>query len=897
MWDAIVRALSRARFILSRGRLSDEASEELREHLELLTDRYIAAGMSAGDARSAARRQLGNVSLVHEDIYQMNSIHWLDVLMLDARYAFRVFAKNPGFAAVIALTLALGIGANTAMLSVAYSVLFKPLPYAAPDEIYSAEVVIPERRAQIPSLPATVQTYLQWRKSPTVFSAMAALTPWEASITGDGDPERLGGAYVSANFFSFLGVPLERGRAFTSDEEQPGKDQVVVISDALWRQRYGADPAVVGRSIVINGTNHLVVGVAPPSLLAPTRTQLHALLPFAPRIDVWKPIAPTPRTLNSESWDYGVFVRLPAATALDQGRQQLAAILTEMARVQVPGLKSNIAINLIPIREVYAGKTRLGLLLILAASALLLLTACVSIANVFLARVVSRGNEFATRIALGAGRGRIVSQALTESVLLAIFGGTIGAVVAKWATTAIALYGPSDVRVLADTTINMPLLLFSIAVSGATGILCGIVPAWHAHRRQPATGLKEAGRTVSSGEAGRIRSILVGVEIALATVLLASAGLLLHSFVRVMNSDRGYDVERVLTADLSLFGTRYERGEARATFYTTLLDNVRSQPGVLAAGAISNLPALSASEGASRAIFYATDTDFQRLILARPVAMIRGVTEGYFAASGNVLRAGRLLKAEEPVPTALISESLARRFWPDKPLTAVVGQQLRQNADIRGPLLTIAGVVADAYPGGLDRQPPPTIYRPYTQWASGPMTIVVRTAQEPAALASALRAEVWKLDPNLPIAAVRTMREIVSLTVAERRFQMMLTLLFAAVALLLGGLGVYGVVSYSIAHRTRDIGLRMALGALKADVMRWVFAAGMRPVFIGLAIGLVSAIAIASTLRRVLFEVTPADPISLGVVVLVLLATSALACYLPARRAAAMDPIVALRHE
>src|SRR6187549_3639601 len=269
MWDAIVRALSRARFILSRGRLSDEASEELREHLELLTDRYIAAGMSAGDARSAARRQLGNVSLVHEDIYQMNSIHWLDVLMLDARYAFRVFAKNPGFAAVIALTLALGIGANTAMLSVAYSVLFKPLPYAAPDEIYSAEVVIPERRAQIPSLPATVQTYLQWRKSPTVFSAMAALTPWEASITGDGDPERLGGAYVSANFFSFLGVPLERGRAFTSDEEQPGKDQVVVISDALWRQRYGADPAVVGRSIVINGTNHLVVGVAPPSLLAP----------------------------------------------------------------------------------------------------------------------------------------------------------------------------------------------------------------------------------------------------------------------------------------------------------------------------------------------------------------------------------------------------------------------------------------------------------------------------------------------------------------------------------------------------------------------------------------------------------------------------------------------------
>jgi predicted permease len=363
-----------------------------------------------------------------------------------------------------------------------------------------------------------------------------------------------------------------------------------------------------------------------------------------------------------------------------------------------------------------------------------------------------------------------------------------------------------------------------------------------------------------------------------------------------MTTDRGYDIERVLTADLSLSGNRYDPGEAREAFYTTLLERVRALPGVVAAGAISNLPAVSSSTGASRTIFYATDTDFQSLVLARPVAMIRGVTDGYFAASGNVLRVGRLLIADEPVPSAVISESLANRLWPDKPLTAVVGQQFRQG-DTRGPRITVAGVVANALPGGLDRESPPTIYRPYKQWTSGSMTVVVRTAREPAALAGALRANVWSLDPNLPIAAVRTMREIVSSAVAERRFQMTLTLVFAAVALLLGALGVYGVVSYGVACRTRDIGLRMALGALNGDVMRWVFAGGMRPVLIGLAAGLASAVAIARSLRSVLFEVGPADPLSLGFVAAVLLLTSALACYLPARRAAAMDPVIALRHE
>jgi putative ABC transport system permease protein len=897
MWDKLGAAVTRLRFAMRRGRLAREAADELRSHLELLTARYIGAGMAPEAARRAAQRQLGNLALVHEDIYRMNSIGWLDVLVQDMRYALRLFARNRSFAAVVALTLALGIGANTAMLSVVYSVLLRPLPYADPGQIYSVEVVIPERRAQIPSLPPTAQTYLRWRSAPTVFSEMAALTPWEASLTGDGEPERLGGARVSANFFSFLGVPIAHGRAFSAEEEQPGKEQVVVISDALWHRRYGADPTLIGRPIVVNGANHLVVGIAAPALLVPTGSQLHSLLPFAPRVDIWKPIAPSPTTLNNESWDHGVLVRLPDGVRLEQGRQQLAAVLTEMARIQMPRANTEVAIQAVPIREVYAGKSRLRLLLILAASALLLLTACASIANVFLARVASRANEFATRIALGAGRGRILSQTLTETVLLAILGGAVGALLAEYGARVVASYGPDDVRLLTDTHLNVPFLLFSVSVTLATGVACGIVPAWQAYRKNPGADLKDAGRTTASGRrAGRSREVLVGVQMALATVLLASAGLLLHSFVNVMKTDRGYEVERVLTADLSLFGRRYSAAEDRIRFYRALLDNVRALPGVVAVGAVSNLPALSASSGASRTIVYPTDTDFQSVVLARPVAFIRGVTEGYFAASGSALRAGRLLRDDEPVPTAVISEALADRLWPKEPAAAVVGRQFRQG-DVKGPLITVAGVVADARPGGLERDPPPVVYRPYTQWASGPMTIVVRTAQEPATLAAAVRAEIWKLDPNLPISSIRTMQEIISSTVAQRRFQVTLTSLFAVVALLLGAVGVYGVVSYSVACRTRDIGLRIALGAVRSDVMRWVFAGGMRPVLMGLGAGLAAAIAIARTLRSLLFDVAPADPLSLGTVALVLLLASGLACYLPARRAAVMDPMIALRHE
>ena len=704
---AILLALqSRLRFVFGRGRLGDETSEELKLHHELLTARYIDAGMSQDDARNAATRQLGNVTQVREDTYDMNSLRWLDVLVQDVRYAFRMAARTRGYAAVVIATMALGIGANTAILSVVSGVLLQPLPYVQPEQIYSVEIIVPERRDQIASIPTAIQTFQEWQRA----------------------------------------------------------------------------------------------------------------------------------------------------------------------------------------------NVRLRLLLVLAASVLLLLTACASIANVVLARVASRASEFATRIALGAGRARIVCQSLTETIVLALVGGSIGAIIAAYGVDVLAAYGPEDLRLLEHAHLQTPLLLFALLVSLLTGAVCGIVPAWRAFRRDPGVALQEAARTSVGGRrAERSRQILVGVEVALATVLLASAGLLLHSFVKLMRADRGYDVQRVLAVDLSLFGQHYSSPTARAAFYAELLDHVRSLPGIVQAGGISHLPAASA-KGASSVIFHATDTDFQRLVLARPVAMVRSVTDGYFVASGTALRAGRFLRDDEPRLVAVISESLASRMWPGEPSASIVGRQLRQG-NVSAPLISVVGVVADEHPGGLDREPPPAIYRPYAQWASGPMTLVIKTEQEPATLARAVRAEVRRMDPNLPISAMRTMREIISSAVAQRRFQMALTSLFALVALLLGAVGLYGVVNYAVACRTREIGLRMALGALRTTVMRAVFASGMRPVFIGLAVGVAGTIATARALRHVLYEVSPTDPLSLCTVVLMMLLSSGFACYLPARRAAALEPIVALRHD
>jgi putative ABC transport system permease protein len=880
-----------------RGRWERQLDAEVRFHLESRIDDLIKSGLPHDEAERQARREFGSVDLTKDECRDYKPVEWLAIVSRDVRHACRFLARSPAFTATAIITMALGLGANAAIVGVVYSTLIRPLPYPAPQQLYAVDVSMPDQSAEFPSMPVTVQLYRTWREAKTAFSAMATLTRWECSLTGDGEPERLGGAQVSTNFFDVLGPPIQVGRAFRHEEEQPGRERVVVISDALWRRRYGSDPGVLGRTVSINGQPHTVIGVASPRLLVPTGTQLNPVLAFAPQVDLWRPFAPTPRELENESWDQGLIVRLRPGDTPERGQQQLQAMLDAWVATVAPGRQGTIRTRVFPLRDVYAGQLRPRLLLVFAASLLLLGIASVNLVNLMLARLAGRSAELSTRVALGASRMRLLTLVIAETGVVTILGGTLGAIVAHYGARLLMAFGPEDIARFADDRPVVPAFLFAVGASVLTGVLSGLIPARQAHPSVGAAALQEGGRSGLAGpRVARSRQLLVGVEIALVTMLLASAGLLLHSFVKLMGADRGYDVERVLTADLSLFGQRYDSGEKCIAFYRTLSEQVRALPGVLAAGTISDLPAVAGSSGASRRIFLPTDTDFQRAVMSRPVAMVRSVTTGYFAASGTRVVSGRTFGEAEPAPVAVISESLARGLWPQQRPVDVIGRTIRQG-NVTGDVIVVAGVVADVRSGADAADLPPIIYRPHAQWASGPATLVIKTRQEPADVAPAVRAVIRGLDPNLPIVAMRTLSEVMSTEVATRRFQLLLTIAFAAVALALGVVGVYGVVRYTVACRTRDIGLRMALGAGERDIMRFIVRYGMRPVVIGFVVGLGGALVAARVLQSQLYDISAIDLPSVIVSAAVLLTTAGLACYLPARRAARLDPTTALRHD
>ncbi len=558
------------------------------------------------------------------------------------------------------------------------------------------------------------------RKAETAFSAVAALTPGEWNLTGDGEPQRVGAARVSTNFFTALGVPPAHGRTFLPEEEQPGRDRVVIISDALWRSRFAANPAVLQSAIFLNGYSHVVVGIAPPTLLVPTGTTLHTALPFAPRVDVWIPIAPTPADLEGENWNHGLIVRLKAGESLERGGMQLQNMLNASLRAVVPDMKTEFQTRMVPIRETYSGRIRLRLLLVFGAAGLLLLAACTNVANLYLGRFVSRSQEFAIRASLGASRSRIVSQMVIESTLLAVIGGVVGIAAAYLGVGILLAQGPSDVRVLGDAGPRLPVLIGSLLVSIACGVLCGLLPALQAFCKNARSVLQESERgNAGGGRAAAIRQLLVGVEVALSTVLLASAALLLHSFVRVGQADRGYAIEHVLAFDLTPAGPRYSTPPARAAFYQELMTEVRAVPGVIAAGAVANLPALG--ESATQVVFLPGDAGTLDITLERPVAGIRNATPGYFAASGSTLRAGRFFSEQDTTPAVVIGESLARRLWPNDPASAAVGRLIRL-ASVDAADTTVVGVVQDVKPGALDRDLPPQLYRPHHQASSARMS-------------------------------------------------------------------------------------------------------------------------------------------------------------------------------
>jgi predicted permease len=867
---------------------------EMQFHLESQIAEFVRQGMTPAEAELRARREFGPIELAKDECRDEAGFQWLEHLGRDVRLALRALRKSPGFAAAAILTLALGIGANTAIFSAVYAVLLKPLPYSHPEQLYSVDIAV-SMLPQLGRLTGRIQDYRKWRQSATLFSGVAAMTPAEWNLTGDGEPERVGGAKVTTEFFSLLEMPPEHGRGFLPEEEQPGRNRVVVISDALWRRRFAADLTLIGKTIALDGETHTVVGIAPSSFIVPTGKQ--AYLPFSPRIDVWKPQAPTNSELEGDNWNQTLLLRLKPGITPERGRQQLEAILNADAALHQapPGMK--FVPRLFLLRELFAGKVRFRLVLVLGASVLLLLMACANTASLFLARIASRSTELATRMALGAGRARVLVQMLAESLWLAAAGCGLGLLVAAAGIRILVALAPSDTGLLAQAGLQVPVLLFAVTASLATGLASGFFPAWQTCRQDAGAALREGARAALGGlRAARSRQLLVGLEMALGTALLASAALLLHSFWNVMQADRGYAVDHVLTADLAVSGERYARPPQQVAFYRAVTENIRVLPGVVASGAISQIPANGDED--AQVVLLDGDTERDVQTKGRPIAGFREVTLGYFAASRTALLAGRSFTATDRVTTAIISQSLASRLWPKEPLSRVIGRQFRQGDPVRAPLLTVIGVVADVRAGAVDRRMLPQIYHPYLPpLTPGNMTLLVRTAGAPAKLAGAVRAEIRKLDPNVPIPAIHTMREVIASTVAERSFQMMLTGLFALLALILSTLGIYGVVGYSVACRTREIGLRMALGAVERQILISVVANGLRPVWFGLAAGLCMATIGAFALRSLLFGIAPADPSSLGSVVAVLVFAAVLACYVPARRASRLDPAEALRHE
>ncbi len=867
-----------------RTELEDRLDAELRFHFDCLVEEVVQQGLSVSEARRRARLEFGGLEQVKEECRDARGTLWVEFLWQDIRLAFRMLRKDPGFALAAVGTLALGIGANTAIFSAVYATLLRPLPFSRPAQLVTVSIDDPNGQARFQDLPLTAWVFEEFRRSNSSFAGMAALKGTEFNLTGSGEPERLYGVRVSANYFDLLGMPPALGRAFLAEEDTPGRDGVAVISHSLWMRRFGGDPTVLNHPVQLNGQSVLVVGILPAGFLAPTGGQLHPLMVFGPQIDVWKPIAFSQEELQSyQNFQFAAVARLRTGVSIRQAQDELSTLISNASRRF--GGDGNIGVRIRPLSDVFSAEVRQGLVVLLASVALLLLIGCVNLANLLLARTNSRSREFATRAALGAPRSRLVGQILTESLVVSLLGGIAGLFVAWWTARLLMSLAPAHLTALQTAPLNARVLLFTLVTCLATAAVTGMVPAIDAARRTLPE--RTAGLPLRSG---RPRRVLVAAEVALCTGLLATAGLLLHSFVNVMGVDRGFTVERILAVDFQLPQRKYAPARA-AVFYDQLLERIRALPGVIAAGATTAPPLLPQAYNNSVQPEADTGTTIQG-----QMAVCNDITPGYFETMGIALLGGRFFGESEPPQTVVVSATLAGKLWPSEPISHAVGKHLRMGGR-EDVLYTVVGAVGDVHALALDLAPQPMLYLPHAQEPTPGMSVVLRSAVDPRNLGSAIRAVVRGLDPALPVAGMRTMREIVSTSVAQRRFELVLVMLFAILAVLLAVVGIYAVTAYAVARQTQEIGLRMALGAQSSTVLRSVLLQGLRPVLAGLAMGMVAARLGALVIRGFLFGISPLDPATLGGVAVVLLIAGGLACYVPARRASRLDPVTALRLE
>jgi len=808
--------------------------------------------------------------------------------MNDLRYALRQLLKHRTFTAAVVFTLALGIGANTAVFSMVNSVLLKALPFPSDERL--AVLLLRAPTFNVVDFPSSPPEYVAYRDHARSWEQLAAYRVRSATVTDDGgEPERVVVAFATWNLFRALQIVPLLGRPFSEDEAQPGADEVAILSYGFWTSRYGADPRVIGSTVRLDGIPRTVVGVMPAEFRF-----------AAPDVRFWLPLGFTPQDLQQRgNHSFSILGRLRPGVTLEAAETELVGLVARFTSDASFNFHRWHPAYLRPLRAEMVGDVSQTLWVMFGAVALVLVIACANVANLLLVRAEARSREMSLRTALGAGPRRLASQLLTESLVLAGSGGLAGVALAYLGVDALRALAPAGLPRLDEIAVDSTVLLFTMILTVGAGLLFGLVPALHGGRADLQRVLREEGRHATAGRKRiGLRQLLVVSETALAVVVLVAAGLLLQSFRRLMAVDPGFRPERVVTARITLPAAQYAEARDVVGFYDALLSRIASLPGVTVAGSAAGAP-LGGGIGLS-------DIEVEGWVnpgdAPRPTGWVQAVTPGYFAALGVQLLGGRTFEARDGTdapPVAVVSESLAREYWPGR---SAIGGRIRVDGDFEA-FAQVVGVVADVRHEMLERLPVHgTLYlahaqTPYTWSPSRSMTLTVRTVVEPLSLVSAVRRELQALDPSVPLYDVRTMDRAVADATATRRFAMLLQLLFALVALSLAGVGLYGVLAFTVARRTAEIGIRMALGAERADVRRMVVGQGMGMVVLAVVLGVGGALATGRLLGSLLYGVSPRDPVTYAMVVAVLLAVALLACWIPARRAASIDPMGALRYE
>jgi putative ABC transport system permease protein len=869
--------------LFHREQFDADLKEELRLHHDLREREQINAGAGTEDASYAARRRFGNDLVLREESRDMWGWNWLENMLQDVRYGLRVLGKNPSFTAVAVLTLALGIGANTAIFSVVNAVMLKPLPYPDPDRLAVIWVTEPSGPGDL--FPDTSPDFRDWRKQNHVFEGISAVTSAGATLTGSGEPLQLNGLSVSPNAFQVLGVQPQMGRNFSPDEGPTGHNHVVILSYGLWQSAFGGQKNIVGSKVTMDGEAYDVVGIMPKDMRFPTV--------WGRNPQFWTPItmdAPKWKTDRANHW-FWVLARIKKGITLDQAAAEMVTISTRLAQ-QYPQSNTGVIARVKSLHEQLTSNVSEVLWVLFAAVGFLLLIACVNVANLLLSRSVGRRREVAVRLAVGAGAGRLVRQLLTESVLLFLLGGVAGLAVGTAALRRLLRAAPTGyIPAVVSIHLDGRVFGFTFLIAFVMGTLAGLIPALQATRVSFSKTLKESGTAVAAPHS-LARGLLTAGEIALALVMLVGAGLATRSLVRLLGVDLGFDPRQVVTGRVSLPDSRYPKEPEQRAFFQRLIDRVQALPGVVSAGAASELPL----DGGSNGAVVVEGQPAPKNMWSSPLVESCTVTPNYFRAMRIPLLRGRDVgEIDTPdVPSvAVINETMARHFWPNQD---ALGKRFK-HSDPDAKWITVVGVVGDVRELGLAEPPIPEAYYPESQQTYPGLVLAVRSANDPQAQVPAIRKALHEMDKDLPWYEVQALPALVTDSSREKRFVALLLALFAAVALTLASVGIYGVVSYSVSQRTREIGIRMAFGAEVGTVLGMVLREGLRLVMIGVGVGLLGAWALSRYLSSILYAVRGTDSATYILAALLMAAVALVACLVPARRAAKVDPMVALRYE